>query len=167
MLQGFQGSPILALASEEIKAVFERFLLLAAGSDPSTAASIEGQGGNGWNIVYMLNNLQYTLPFMVPKQRNKILGYFKPLLELRHSIVTRNIMDILQSLCLNMDFEVAPEIFMDLLCLLANDALEKECSADSMASTARLLSAGTKKVYSINRQTCVIKLPVIMNVLGG
>ncbi|CAA6664606.1 unnamed protein product [Spirodela intermedia] len=165
VLQGFQGSPTLVSASEEIKAVFERFLLLAAGSNSASTAAIEG-GGSGWNIVYMLNALQYCLPLMVTKHKNKILAYFKPLLELRHSIVTRNIMDILHTLCLNPASEVAPETLMELICLLASSALDKEDSADTMASTARLLSVGTKKVYALNRQACVVKLAVIINALG-
>lgn len=152
-------------ASEEIKAVFERFLLLAAGSNSASTAAIGG--GSGWNIVYMLNALQYCLPLMVTKHKNKILAYFKPLLELRHSIVTRNIMDILHALCLNPVSEVAPETFMELICLLASSALDKEDSVDTLASIARLLSVGTKKVYALNRQACVVKLPVIINALGG
>ncbi|XP_078444519.1 ARM repeat superfamily protein [Wolffia australiana] len=168
ILQSLRGSPTLASASEDIKAMFERFLLLAAGSDTASVTSVEGRaGGNGWNIVYMLNALQYCLPFMISKHRSKILGYFKPLLELQHSIVTRNIMDILQALCLDMALEVAPEVFMELICLLATAALDKDYSSDSMASTARLLSAGTKKIYGLNRQTCIVKLPLIVNALGG
>ncbi|MQM05498.1 hypothetical protein Taro_038315 [Colocasia esculenta] len=167
VLQGFQGSPALALASEEIKAIFERFLLLAGGSDSASTTAVEGRAGGAWSIIYTLNALHHCLPLMSFKHKNKILAYCKPLLELQHPLVMRNIIDVLYALCLSPTSAIASEVLIELLCLLASSTSDKEDSADAMASTARLLSVGTKKVYELNRQACIIKLPVIFNSLGA
>uniref|UniRef100_A0A1D1YZ83 RRP12-like protein n=1 Tax=Anthurium amnicola TaxID=1678845 RepID=A0A1D1YZ83_9ARAE len=166
VLQAFQGSPNLALASEGIKTVFERLLLLAGGSSSASATSVKEGADGAWNIIYTLNALEYCLPLMAIKHINKILAYCKPLLESQHPIVTRNIVNVLHKLCLSPTSEIPPELFIELLCSLASSASDKENSADVIASTARLLSGGIRKVYELNRQACIVKLPVIFSCLG-
>lgn len=58
-------------------------------------------------------------------------------------------------------------MLLDLLGSLATSISTNETSADSMTFTARLLDAGMKKVYLINRQICVVKLPVVFSGLAG
>lgn len=62
---------------------------------------------------------------------------------------------------------VAPELILDLLCLLATSFSVREKSVDVMTSTARLLHVGIAKVHAINRKVCVVKLPIIFNALAG
>lgn len=166
VLQSFQKSAVLVPASEVITETFERFLLLAGGSSSSkTAASEEGPRG-ALEILHILNALKDCLPLMATKSVNMILGYFKRLLELHQPIVTKSILEILQSLCNYPTSEGNPELLLDLLCSLAVSASE-ENSADEMASIARLLHVGMKKVYYLNKQICTLKLPVIFTALGG
>ncbi|WOL06526.1 hypothetical protein Cni_G15260 [Canna indica] len=164
VLRSFQNLPVLVSASEAITSKFERVLLLAGGSSADSTAS-EGPKG-AMQVLYVLNALKDCLPLMEMKFTNKILEYCKKLLELRQSIVTRCIMEVLYAHCSSPTAKSAPGILQDLLCSLAISVPDKEKSADQMASTARLLHFGTRKVYDLNRQICIVKLPIIFNALG-
>ncbi|CAH9077093.1 unnamed protein product [Cuscuta europaea] len=165
VLQKFQKSStakaLLAPASEAIGNVFERSLLLAGGSN---ASAPEGPKG-AQEVLYILDALKICLPLMSVKSSVKILKYFKSLLELRQPLVTRSVTDGINALCIH-PTEVSPEVFVDLLCSLAMSISANDLSADSMAFTARLLGVGMKRIYSLNRQICVVKLPVIFSTLS-
>ncbi|RWR79461.1 hypothetical protein CKAN_00803300 [Cinnamomum micranthum f. kanehirae] len=166
VLQSFQGSAILASVSEAITNVFERSLLLAGGSNPTSTTSEEGPKG-AMEVLYILSALRDSLPLMSAKFCNSILKYFKSLLELQQPIVTRHIMNTLHLLCSSQQCShVAPELILDLLCLLATSFSVREKSVDVMTSTARLLHVGIAKVHAINRKACVVKLPIIFNALA-
>ncbi|XP_058079848.1 uncharacterized protein LOC131228033 isoform X2 [Magnolia sinica] len=165
VLQSFQGSAVLTPASEGITKVFERFLLLAGGSDPTGANAGEGPKG-AMEVLYILGALKDCLPLMSPKFTTNILKHFKSLLELHQPIVTRHIVNILHALCSSQSSEFAPEVLLDLLCVLASSLSVREKSADGMTFTARLLLVGIGKVYALNRQICVVKLPLVFNTLG-
>lgn len=161
VLQVFQGTSLLAPASEAITNTFERFLLLAGGSN----ASSEGPKG-AQEVLHILDALKDCLPLMTTKYTTVIMKYFKTLLELHQPLVTRRITDSLTLLCLNPDSGVNAEALLDVLCSLAL-SVANEKSVDSMTTTARLLDVGMSKVYSSNRQTCVVKLPVVFSALRG
>ncbi|KAK4396814.1 RRP12-like protein [Sesamum angolense] len=154
-------APLLAPASEAITNVFERFLLLAGGSNGNAS---EGPRA-AQEVLYILDALKICVPFMSSKSTTNILKYYKSLLELRHPIVTKRITDGLNALCLHSTGEISAEVLLDLLCSLAISVSRDESSADSMTFTARLLDTGMKRVYSLNRQICVVKLPVVFNAL--
>ncbi|KAK9064093.1 hypothetical protein SSX86_017965 [Deinandra increscens subsp. villosa] len=99
------------------------------------------------------------------KFSTKILNHFKSLLALHHSAATRRITDALYQLCLQPTVHVSPEALVDLLCLLATSVSSNEMSGDNLTFTARLLNVGMKKVYSFDRQACVVKLPVVFTAL--
>lgn len=167
ILQSFQGSPSIVLASEGITNLFERYLLLAGGSNSSTLNAAEGPKG-AWETLYILNALKDCLPLISKKYTTSIMKYCKSLVvDLRQPIVTRAIMEFLQTFCYSSTSEVASEVLLDLLCSLAIYVAERKNLADEMASTARLLHIGMKKVYSLNREICIVKLPFIFNTLGG
>lgn len=104
---------------------------------------------------------------MSAKSSTNIMKYFKTLLELKQPLVTRRVTDALNALCLHSIGEVSAEVLLDLLCSLITSVTSNESSADSMTFTARLLEIGMKRVYSLNRQICVVKLPVVFNALKG
>nr|DAD45608.1 TPA_asm: hypothetical protein HUJ06_003838 [Nelumbo nucifera] len=162
VLQSFQRSAVLAPSSEGITKVFEKSLLLAGGSN-STAS--EGPKG-AQEVLYILDALKDCLPLMSLKLTASILKYFKSLIELHQPLVTRRITDCLQALCLHPTSEVSPEPLLDLLCSLASSVSVNEKSVDAMTFTARLLDVGIRKVYNMNRQNCVVKLPLVFNALG-
>ncbi|KAL1833964.1 hypothetical protein DCAR_0104099 [Daucus carota subsp. sativus] len=162
VLQSFQGTAILAPASEAIANIFERFLLLAGGSN---ASSSEGPTG-AQEVLYILEALKDCLPLLSLKSSTNILKYYKSLLELHQPLVTRRITDSLNVLCRHQKGEVSAEVLLDLLVSLAVLISTNETSADSMTVTARLLDAGMKKVFLINRQICVVKLPVVFSALA-
>ncbi|KAL5853701.1 hypothetical protein ACOSQ3_008819 [Xanthoceras sorbifolium] len=161
ILLSFQGTPVLAPASEAITKIFERFLLLAGGSD--TNANEKPKGAQ--EVLFMLDALKDCLPILSMKYTSMILKYFKTLLELRQTVVTRRITDSLNVICLHPTLEVSAEALLDLLCLLALSVSTNETSVDGMTFTARLLNVGMIKVYSLNRQICVIKLPIVFSAL--
>ncbi|KAF2304163.1 hypothetical protein GH714_028179 [Hevea brasiliensis] len=160
VLQGFQGTPALIPASEGITNTLERFLLLAGGSNTN-----ETEGPRGaQEVLYILDTLKECLPLISMKCKNH-LKYYKTLLELRQPVVTRRITDSLNVICLHMTSDVSSEALLDLLCSLALSASANETSVDNLTFTARLLDSGMRKVYSLNRQICVVKLPLIFSTL--
>lgn len=161
VLLSFREPSMLAPASEGISNIFERFLLLAGGSHPTAS---EGPKG-AQEVLYVLDALKDCLPLMSLKYTTTILKHYKTLLELRQPLVTRRIMDSLNVLCLHGTEEVSLEALLDLLCSLAFAVSTNETSADGMTFTARLLDVGMKKIFSLNRQICVVKLPVAFNAL--
>lgn len=154
-------SPLLASASEAITNVFVRFLLLAGGSNENISAASE----TARDVLRILDALKICLPYMSSKSITNVLERFKSLLTLRQRVVTRPITDGLNALCLHSGAEISAEILLDLLCSLATSGSLNESSADSMMFTARLLDTGMKRVYSLNRQICVVKLPLVFNAL--
>lgn len=154
-------SPLLASASEAITNVFLRFLLLAGGSNEN----ISGASETARDVLRILDALKICLPYMSSKSTANVLERFKSLLTLREDIVTRPITDGLNALCLHSGAEISAEILLDLLCSLASSGSPNESSADSMTFTARLLDTGMKRVYSLNRQICVVKIPLVFNAL--
>ncbi|KAI0499276.1 hypothetical protein KFK09_020179 [Dendrobium nobile] len=164
VLQSFQGSTILLLASEGITSALERFLLLCGSNPPNSVAVEESKGAR--EVLYILNALKDCIDLISIKSTNIILKYCKYLLDMRQLSVTRSIMEILQTLCSRQASNFSPEFLLELLCSLAHFIPEKEKSADGLASVARLLNLGTKRVFSLNRNMCVVKLPIIFNSLG-
>ncbi|KAJ8491333.1 hypothetical protein OPV22_013054 [Ensete ventricosum] len=164
VLRSFQNLPVLMPASEDITAIFQRFLLLAGGSSADSSPSECSRGA--MQVLYIFNAMKDCLPLMAVKHMNTILKYFKRLLDLRQLIVTRCIMEVLHTLCRSPTVEVAPELLQNLFCSLALSVSDNEKSPDQMASTARLLYVGTRKIYDLNKQICIVTLPVIFNALG-
>lgn len=156
-------SPLLAPGSEAITNVFERFLLIAGGSN-ETASEVPKAAQE---VLHILDALKICLPYMSSKSSTNIMKYFKSLLQLRHPMVTRRISDGLNALCLHSAGELPAEVLLDLLCSIATSLSLEETSADGMTFSARLLDNGMKRIYSLNRQICVNKLPVIFNDLKG
>ncbi|OMP11677.1 Armadillo-like helical [Corchorus capsularis] len=161
ILQSFRGTPVLAPASEAITNLLERFLLLAGGSNANSAEGAKG----AQEVLFVLDALKDSLPLMSTKYMTTILKYYKTLLELRQPLVTRRITDSLNLVCTYPNVEVSGEALLDLLSSLALSVSSNETSAIGMTFNARLLSSGMMKVYSLNRQLCVIKLPVVFSAL--
>ncbi|XP_038879236.1 RRP12-like protein isoform X2 [Benincasa hispida] len=161
VLLKLQGTSLLPSASEGVANVFEKSLLLAGGSNPKAT---EGPKG-AQEVLFILEALKECLPLMSMKYITNILKYYKTLLELHQPVVTRRITDSLNSLCLHPTVDVSAEVLLDLLCSMAVSFSTSETSADGLAFTARLLNVGMEKVYKVNRQICVVKLPVVFNAL--
>ncbi|KAK2452302.1 RRP12 protein [Trifolium repens] len=155
-----QKSSLLESASEGVVNLLERFLLIASGANANA-----GEGTKGaQQVLYILDALKECLPLLSLKYKNNILKHFKNLLVLRQPLVTRRITDGLSFLCLYPTSEVSPEALLEVLCTLsALSTSSNEMSGDGMTFTARLLDAGMKKVFSLDRQMCVIKLPSVFN----
>lgn len=160
ILLSFQGSPVLSPASESITKMFERSLLLAGGSD---TANEKPKGAQ--EVLFMLECFKECLPLMSIKYMSKILNYYKKLLELQQPVVTKRVADSLNAICLHPNVEVSAEALLDLLCLLAVSV--NDVSMDGMTFTSRLLNVGMAKVYGLNRQICVVKLPLVFTALKG
>lgn len=154
---------MLAPASEAISNLFERFLLLAGGSNANSSEAVKG----AQEVLYVLDALKDSLPLMSMKYMTTILKYYKTLLELRQPLVTRRVTDSLNVVCTYPNIEVSAEALLDLLSFLAVSVSASETSPVSLTFNARLLSSGMMKVQSLNRQLCVIKLPIVFSALKG
>ncbi|KAJ4827707.1 hypothetical protein Tsubulata_029798 [Turnera subulata] len=166
MLQAFRGTSALAPASEGVVKTFERFLLLAGGSSAANADANGSEGAKGaQQVLCILEAFKECLPLMSMKYATAVLKYYKTLLELRQPVVTRRVTDSLNVVFLNPSSDVSAEALLDLLCILALHASTNETSADNLTFTARLLDAGMRKVFGLNRQICVVKLPVVFSAL--
>ncbi|KAB2019719.1 hypothetical protein ES319_D07G016100v1 [Gossypium barbadense] len=161
VLQSLRGTPVLAPASEAISNLFERFLLLAGGSNANSSEGVKG----AQEVLYVLDALKDSLPLMSMKYMTTILKYYKTLLELRQPLVTRRVTDSLNVVCTYPNIEVSAEALLDLLSFLAVSVSASEASPVSLTFNARLLSSGMMKVQSLNRQLCVIKLPIVFSAL--
>ncbi|KAK4756858.1 hypothetical protein SAY87_006985 [Trapa incisa] len=161
VLQNLCGTLSLAPVSQGITAMFQKFLLLAGGSK----ADVPDVPGGAQEVLHVLDALKECLLHMLLACTNSVLKNFKTLLELRKPIVTRRVTDILSVICLYPTSQVSPEGLLDLLCFLAHSVSSEVTTVDAMTFTARLLDSGSKKVHSLNRQACVIKLPVMVNSL--
>ncbi|CAN1232597.1 RRP12-like protein [Linum perenne] len=158
VLQRFQGKAVLSPASDGITKTLERFLLLIGGSKAGTEDSKLG----AQQVLHLLDALKDCLPLMWMKSANAVLKYYETLLGLGQPVVTRRITDSLYTLCIHPTMDVSAEVLLKLLCLLASVS---EISADSITITARLLDVGMRKVYALNRQICVVKLPFVFSAL--
>ncbi|VFQ62697.1 unnamed protein product [Cuscuta campestris] len=179
VLQKFQNSSslktLLAPASEAIQNVFAHLLRGGSNENSSEAPIGAHEGESNQNssegpkraheVLYILDALKICLPFMSRESSVKILKYFKTLLELRQPLVTRCVTDAINALCIH-PTEVSPEVLLDLLCSLAMSISTNESSADNTAFTVRLLGVGMKRIYSLNRQICVVKLPLVFSKLS-
>ena len=163
VLSRFQETSLLGPASEGITKIFERSLLLAGGSNVN---SNEGHKG-AQEVLFVLDALKECLPYMSLKCTTSILKHFKSLLELNQPVVSRRITDSLYSLCLAPALDVSPDALLDLLSSIALSVSTIETSVDAMTFAARLLDVGMIKVYSLDRQMCVTKLPAVFNALKG
>ncbi|XP_058214149.1 uncharacterized protein LOC131325744 [Rhododendron vialii] len=161
-LYSFQGTGVLAPASEAITNILKRLVLLAGGSNASAS---EGPKG-AQEILYVLDALKDCLPLLSLKFSTSILTYFKSLLELQQPVVSRRITNSLNALCLHPNSEVSPEVLLDLLCALGLSISANEMSADDMTFTGRLLDVGMSKIYALNRKICIVKLPLVFTALG-
>ncbi|OEL21250.1 Ribosomal RNA-processing protein 12 [Dichanthelium oligosanthes] len=166
VLQSFQRQAILVPASEGITRCFERFLLLAGGSSAVNAGVVEEGPKGAKEVLYILNGLKCCLPLMASKPSNTILKYFKALLDLHQPILTRSILEILNAVGESPTLQLKSDALLDLMCSLGLSVSSERKSGDEMASIARLLHVGTKKVYNQNKNICVVKLPLVFTALG-
>nr|XP_051192170.1 uncharacterized protein LOC127305696 isoform X2 [Lolium perenne] len=163
ILLSFQRQPVLVLASQAISRAFERFMLLAGGSSNGSAA----EGPKGANeIICILDALKGCLHLMTSKPSNDILKYFKVLLNVHQPILTRSILEILHAVGDSPTLQLKPDVLLDLICSLGLSVSTERKSGDELASIARLLNVGTRKVYSQNKNIFVVKLPLIFTSLG-
>ncbi|XP_052181613.1 uncharacterized protein LOC127794500 [Diospyros lotus] len=161
VLVSFQGTPVLGPASEAMANIFERFLLLAGGSNASASEKPKG----AQEVLYVLDALKDCLPLLSLKFSTTIMKYFKSLLEIRQPLVTRRITNSLSALCLHQTLEISSELLLDLLCSLGLSISANKMSVDDTTFVARLLGVGMKKIYHLDRQVCVLKLPLVFNAL--
>jgi len=141
-------------------------LLLAGGSnDANTGSAAEGPKG-AREVIHILNALKCCLPLMASKPSNTILKYFTALLGLRQPIVTKSILEILHAVGDSPTVQLKPDMLLDLMCSLGISVSTERKSGDELASIARLLNIGTRKVYSQNKNIFVVKLPLVFASLG-
>ncbi|GJY05984.1 hypothetical protein Tco_0371924 [Tanacetum coccineum] len=134
----------------------------------SNVANNNKQGSfKALEVLYVLDSLKDILLLMSIKFSTKILYYFKSLLALHQSVVSRRILDSLYLLCLQQTVQVSPEAMVDLLSSLAISVSSNEMSGDELTFDSRLLDVRMKKVFSLKCESCIAKLPLIFSALKG
>ncbi|KAL6224264.1 hypothetical protein ACLB2K_003119 [Fragaria x ananassa] len=105
------------------------------------------------------------LGVMSIKDRTAVLIYLKELLELHHTNLTRLITDALHRLFLNPSLPDVPlELLLELIgsiCLSISQHKTKYIPE----TVANLLIIGVPKIYSLNKQICKTKLPIVFDAL--
>uniref|UniRef100_A0A0E0K602 Uncharacterized protein n=1 Tax=Oryza punctata TaxID=4537 RepID=A0A0E0K602_ORYPU len=166
ILLSFQRQAVLVPASEGITRCFERFLLLAGGSNAVNTDVAEGGPKGAKEVLYILNALKCCLPLMSSKPSNTIVKYFKALLDLHQPILTRSILEILHAVGDSSTVQLKSDVLLDIVCSLGLSVSVERKSGDEMASIARLLNVATRKIYNQNKNICVVKLPLVFTSLG-
>ncbi|BAS81232.1 Os02g0782100, partial [Oryza sativa Japonica Group] len=166
ILLSFQRQAVLVPASEGITRCFERFLLLAGGSNAVNTDVAEGGPKGAKEVLYILNALKCCLPLMSSKPSNTIIKYFKALLDLHQPILTRSILEILHAVGDSPTVQLKSDVLLDIVCSLGLSVSVERKSGDEMASIARLLNVATRKIYNQNKNICVVKLPLVFTSLG-
>ncbi|EAY87765.1 hypothetical protein OsI_09183 [Oryza sativa Indica Group] len=166
ILLSFQRQAVLVPASEGITRCFERFLLLAGGSNAVNTDVAEGGPKGAKEVLYILNALKCCLPLMSSKPSNTIIKYFKALLDLHQPILTRSILEILHAVGDSLTVQLKSDVLLDIVCSLGLSVSVERKSGDEMASIARLLNVATRKIYNQNKNICVVKLPLVFTSLG-
>ncbi|CAL5215365.1 unnamed protein product [Lathyrus oleraceus] len=158
VLMSFQMSSLLGSASEGVKNMLDSFILFAAGANENADQERAKQ------LLYILDALKECFPFLSLTYKTSILNYFESLLVLRQPLLTRRITNCLNFLVLYPATKVSPKALLEVLCSLSTHSTSSSVmSGDGLTFTVRLLDAGMKKVFSLNRQMCVIKLPSVFS----
>ncbi|XP_010533237.1 PREDICTED: RRP12-like protein [Tarenaya hassleriana] len=159
ILQKTHGTKAMQPASEAIAKLFQKYLDLAAKSE---AESSEGPRG-AHEVLYILEALNECLALMSKKYMASVVERFNTLLMLRQPFVTKPVMDSLNAICLHPTSELPVDILIEVLCFAAVWFSTEETSADVMTFTSRLLKVGMTRIFALNRDLCVVKLPVVFN----
>ena len=166
VLSSLQGTHALGTASEVVFNLFDQSLnsvskSLSGKSDNSATGAVE--------VLHMLDALKQFLPLLSVKSIGRILPHLAQLHELQQPMVTRNVLDTLQTLCMYSSAEIPPVAFGDLLsrlgALLARG--ENRSSVDDLTVVTRILQHGFQKLWKADRSLCVAKLPSVFHSLIG
>ncbi|PRQ47012.1 hypothetical protein RchiOBHm_Chr2g0095131 [Rosa chinensis] len=160
-LQSFRGTPLFGPASKTITD-----LLMKKYLPPRVESNTDGVNRiNQLKAMYTLNLVMLCLGAMSTEDRTAVLVYFKDLLELHHTYVTRLITDALYRLCLHPSSpDVDLELLLDLICSICLSVSQHKMNF-IMKTIAGLLNFGVPKVYSLNKEICKIKLPIMFDAL--
>ncbi|XP_062010721.1 uncharacterized protein LOC133727111 [Rosa rugosa] len=160
-LQNFRGTPLFGPASKTITD-----LLMKKYPPPRVESNTDGVNSiEQRKAMHTLNLVMLSLGAMSTEDRTAVLVYFKDLLELHHTYVTRHITDALYRFCLNPSSpDVDLELLLDLICSICLSVSQHKTNY-IMKTIAGLLNFGVPKVYSLNKQICKIKLPIMFDAL--
>ncbi|KAL6226795.1 hypothetical protein ACLB2K_000755 [Fragaria x ananassa] len=105
------------------------------------------------------------LGVMSTEDRTAVLVHLKELLEPHHTNLTRLITDALQRLFLNPSLPDVPlELLLELICSICL-SISQHKTKYIPETVANLLIIGVPKIYSLNKQICKTKLPIVFDAL--
>ncbi|MCO5571960.1 hypothetical protein L7F22_025711 [Adiantum nelumboides] len=169
-LRRCQNSASLSMASEAVVSLFESsFLALSQSKKSNSGDKALGKSGNtvALQILHLLNALKLILPLLSGKSIGKVLTIFKKLLDLEQPFLSRQIFNTLQPLCTDLNAEIPAMALSNVLERLAVMILEEKKAGDESMVAARVLVKGMEKLYSLDKQFCVLKLPSAFQSLAG
>ncbi|KAI5064175.1 hypothetical protein GOP47_0020845 [Adiantum capillus-veneris] len=169
-LRKFQNSASRTMASEAVVSLFERsFLAVSQNKGRNSADKAAGKSGTteALQILYLLNALKLLLPLLSGKSIGKVLSIFNKLLDLEQPFLSRQIFNTLQPLCTDLNAEIPAAALSNLLERLAAMIVEEKKAGDESMVAARILVKGMEKLYSLDSQSCALKLPLIFQSLAG
>lgn len=171
VLTGLQGMHALTTASEVVVDLFERSLTLVSRFLSGRAEKnpvISGTSG-AVEVLHMLGALKQLLPLLSSKAIGRILPHLAKLHELQQPMVTRSVLDTLQTLCMYSNADIPAPALGDILgrlgALLAQG--EKRASVDEVTVVSRVIQHGFQKLYIADRDLCVSNLPSVFHSLAG
>lgn len=96
----------------------------------------------------------------------RVLNCYEAMWKLHSPIINVRVANSVIALCNHPTLMVFNKEMLGFLCSLTSSELMNTSYTISMATT-RLLDIGIRKVYLVNREICVIKLPVVFRALAG
>lgn len=172
VLSGLQGTQALGTASDVVVNLFERSLTTVSKSlsGKSGKSEIEGKSSTGAvEVLHMLGALKQLLPLLSSKAISRILPHLAQLHELQQPMVSRSVLDTLQTLCMYPNTEIPAPALGELLgrlgALLASG--EKRSSVDEVTVVTRVIQHGFEKLWISDRNLSVTKLPAVFHSLAG
>ncbi|XP_050372180.1 uncharacterized protein LOC126790091 [Argentina anserina] len=158
VLQSFQGTPLLYLATKQITDLLNKYPLLV-NYDENTSESVPSQEEKA---LFTLEVVNVSLSLLSTEDRTAVLVYYKSLLELNKFDVTSRISDGLYRLCLDPSADHSPQLLLDIVLSLCLFVTQHKIIPRTIAS---FLSAGVTKVYSYDRKMCEVNLPIVFDAL--
>nr|XP_011460757.1 PREDICTED: uncharacterized protein LOC101314224 [Fragaria vesca subsp. vesca] len=155
-LQSFVATPLLL--GPAIKTIMDLFMNYYP-IRPTSDGVISLKAEDTLDLVIV------CLGVMSTEDRTAVLVYLKELLELNHTDLTGIITDALHRLFLNPSLPDVPvELLLELICSICLSVSQHKTKY-IMKKVAGLLNSGVPKIYSLNKQICKTKLPVVFNAL--
>ncbi|KAJ7533387.1 hypothetical protein O6H91_13G046200 [Diphasiastrum complanatum] len=170
VLSSLKGFPALEMASDSVFLLLDQSVMKVSGNlsagKGSKSIAISATS-DAVEVLHVLGSLQHLLPVMSAKGVGKTLPHFGKLLDIRHNLVTKHVLNALQALSTNSDTRIPVAVFGDLLEKVAGLLSPAKKDVDEVLTTLRALEKGLQMLHHVDPAVCASKLPAIFHAVSG